>query len=341
MVVKIDLPLVVDPVGEALHFFRVCGTFYCRSEFGAPWALAIPAMEDSVMLHVLMSGRCFLEVDGSPRRMLQPGDLALVPHGEGHVLTSAPGLPAAKLFEIHREPVSERYETLRLGGDGEQATMICGLFKFDDPAAKQLVALLPKIIAVDTWDSAQADWIHSTLRMIAAEAKEMSLGGETVITRLADILVVQAIRFWITHDPSAQTGWLGALQDPKIGKVISKVHRDPGRAWTLDLLAREASMSRSAFAARFTELVGEPVMHYVTRWRMHSAHARLREGNATVSEVALTLGYESEAAFNRAFRRHLGISPGMAKRARKGPRSDQTRRTNPREALPSEPSPLP
>jgi AraC-like DNA-binding protein len=191
--------------------------------------------------------------------------------------------------------------------------------KFDDPAAKQLIALLPKVIAVDTWASPQADSTQSTLRMIAAEAKEMSIGGETIITRLADILVVQAIRFWITHDPLAQTGWLGALQDPKIGTVISKIHREPGRAWTLDSLAREASMSRSAFAARFTELVGEPAVHYVTRWRMHSAQTRLREGNATVSEVALALGYQSEAAFNRAFRRHLGISPGMAKRARTGP----------------------
>jgi hypothetical protein len=125
--VKIELPPVVDPVGEALHYFRVCGTFYCRSEFGAPWALAIPAMEDTLMLHVLIAGKCFLEMEGTPSRLLQAGDLALVPHGEGHVLTSAPALPASKLFEIHREQVSERYETLRLGGDGERAAMICGL----------------------------------------------------------------------------------------------------------------------------------------------------------------------------------------------------------------------
>jgi Cupin len=137
-------------------------------------------------------------------------------------------LPAAKLFEIDREQVSERYETLRLGGDGERATVICGLFKFEDPVTQQLLALLPKIIAVDGWTSPQSDWMHSTLRMIAAEARETSPGGETVITRLADILVIHAIRFWITHNPSAQTGWLGALQDPQIGRVISKIHRSPG-----------------------------------------------------------------------------------------------------------------
>ena len=141
------------------------------------------------------------------------GDLALVPHGQGHVVASAPGLVASKLFEIPREQVSERYETLRLGGDGERTTMICGLFQFDDPAAQQLITLLPEVITVDTWATPQAEWIRSTLRMIAAEAREMSPGGETVITRLADILVVHAIRYWITHSASTQTGWLGALHD--------------------------------------------------------------------------------------------------------------------------------
>ncbi len=318
---KIELPAIVDPVGEALHFLRLSGTFYCRSEFGAPFALAIPPMQNCLMLHVVTAGRCFLEVEGIPSRLLHPGDLALVPHGEGHVLTSAPGVPASKLFEIYREQVSGRYETLKLGGDGERATMICGLFKFDDPAAQQLITLLPKIITVDAWAAPQSEWIQSTLRMIAAEASAMNPGGETVITRLADILVIHAIRFWITHSPSAQTGWLGALQDPQIGRVISKIHREPGRAWTLEALASEASMSRSAFAAHFTELVGEPAMRYVTRWRMSAALARLTERNLTVAEVANSLGYESEPAFNRAFKRHLGISPGLAKRARTASRS--------------------
>ena len=313
---KVELPAVVDPVGEALHFLRMSGTFYCRSEFGAPWALTIPPMENCLMLHVAAVGRYFLEVEGTSSGPLQPGDLALVPHGEGHVITSSPGVPASKLFEIHRELVSERYETLRLGGDGERTTMICGLFQFDDPAAQQLVRLLPKTITVDAWASPQSDWMQSTLRMISAEAKEMSPGGETIITRLADILVIHAIRFWIAHNHSAQTGWLRALHDQQIGKVISKIHRNPGGPWTLASLAREASMSRSAFAARFTELVGESAMQYVTRWRMNTAKLRLTQLNATVGEVANSLGYESEAAFNRAFKRHLGMSPGAAKRAR-------------------------
>ena len=311
---KIELPVVEDWVGEALHFLRMSGTFYCRSEFREPWALGLPAMEDSLMLHVMTSGQCLLEVEGTSHRVLHQGDLALVPHGKGHLLTSVHGLPVSNLFEIQREQVSERYETLRLGGEGERAAMICGLFTFDDPAAQQLITLLPKVIVVDAWSSPQSEWIQSTLRMISAEAAAMNAGGETVITRLADILVIHAIRFWITHDSSAQTGWLRALHDPQIGRVISKIHRQPGAPWTLETLADEASMSRSAFAARFTELVGEPAMKYVTRWRMNSAQVRLRAGDATVAEVARSLGYESEPAFNRAFKRHLGVSPGAVKR---------------------------
>jgi len=313
---EIALPRVSDPVGEALHFLRMSGTFYCRSEFGAPWALAHPPMRNCLILHVVTSGRCVLEVEAMPHRFIQPGDLTLVVHGRGHVVASAPGLAASKLFEIPRDQVSERYETLRLGGDGERTTMICGLFQFDDPAAQQLVRLLPEVITVDTWVTPQAEWIQSTLRMIAAEAKEMNPGGETVITRLADILVVHAIRYWITHSASTQIGWLGALHDRQIGSVISKIHRYPDRRWTLESLAAEASMSRSAFAARFTELVGESAMHYVTRWQMNAARSRLVESDQTVAEIAHSFGYESEAAFNRAFKRHVGVSPGFAKRAR-------------------------
>jgi transcriptional regulator GlxA family with amidase domain len=141
-----------------------------------------------------------------------------------------------------------------------------------------------------------------------------SPGGETVITRLADILVIQAIRSWIQCDPAAQTGWLGALQDAQIGRAIALIHRDPARFWTVASLAGEVAMSRSAFAARFTELVGEPATHYVARWRMHVALTWLKEEDTAMAEVAARLGYQSEAAFSRAFKRFLGFSPGAARR---------------------------
>lgn len=304
----------MDPLGEALHSLRMSGVFYCRSEFTAPWALDLPPMKSVLMFHAVTQGRCWLEARATPRRLLQAGDFVLVPHGEGHRLTSEPGVRAAKLFDLPREPVSERYEVLRHGGGGAATSIVCGAVRFDHPAARHLVEVLPRLVAVDGWTAPQMEWLQSTLRFIAAEASALRPGGETVITRLADILVIQAIRSWIEREAGARTGWLGALRDPQVGRAIALVHREPSRAWTVAALAREVAMSRSAFAARFAELVGETPMRYLARWRSRVAMAALKEEEATIGELAARLGYRSEAAFGRAFKRLTGLSPGAVRR---------------------------
>lgn len=304
-----------DPLGEALHFLRMNGAFYCRSELSAPWGLTLNSMPGYLWFHVVTTGRVLLETDEANARWLQPGDFALVPHGEGHSLRSEPGAPAPWILDLERELVSDTYEILRHGGDGAPTTLICGAVRFDHPAARNLIEILPATIHIEAAGSPQMDWMQSTLRLMAAEAKELRPGGEAVTTRLADILVIQAIRSWIETDPAAQSGWLGALQDRQIGRAISLIHRDPSRTWTVGSLARELAMSRSAFASRFTELVGEPAMQYVTRWRMHLALDSLKRERATVAELARRLGYRSEAAFARAFKRVIGVPPGAVKRA--------------------------
>ncbi len=304
----------VDPLGEALHFLRMTGTFYCRSELTAPWGLEMPAMPDCLWFHVVTAGRCWLEAGGGEPRCLQPGDFALVPHGAGHRLWTEPGVATPDVVGLPQDLLSERYSLLRYGGGGAGTTLICGVVRFDHPAAHPLLKLLPRVIHLDAADSAHADWMHSTLRLMALEARELRPGGETVITRLADILVIQALRAWMRKEPTARTGWLGALQDPQLGRALMLIHREPARAWTLASLASEVAMSRSAFAARFTERVGEPAMHYVARWRMHVALNALKEERPALGELASRLGYQSEAAFSRAFKRFIGISPGAVRR---------------------------
>jgi AraC-like DNA-binding protein len=303
-----------DPLGEALHLLRMNGAFYCLSELTAPWGLTLPPMPGYLWFHVVVSGAARVETAAPSPIELGRGDLALVPHGEGHRLRSDPEAPVPGILELDRQVLSDRYEILRHGEGGAPTTLICGAVRFDHPAAHNLVRILPSTIHVEVSSSPQAGWLQSTLALMAAEARELRPGGEAVITRLGDILVIQAIRSWIDTDPGAHTGWLGALQDPQVGRAISLIHRDPARPWTVAALADELAMSRSAFSARFSELVGEPVMQYVTRWRMHVALSALKEEGATVGELAQRLGYRSEAAFARAFKRVLGMPPGAVRR---------------------------
>jgi AraC-like DNA-binding protein len=302
----------IDPLGEALHLLRMSGVVYCRSEFTAPWGLELPPMPDCLMFHAVTSGRCWLVVEGDSR-LLERGDFAIVPHGTGHLLSSEPGVSAARLFDLPREDVAPRYELLRHGGGGPATTAICGAVRFDHPVAQQLVRLLPPILAVDGAGSTHSELMHSVLRLLSAEARDLRPGGEAVITRLADILVIQAIRSWIERDPAARSGWLGALQDRQVGRALMAVHSDPAREWTVASLAADVAMSRSAFAARFAQLVGEPPMRYVARWRMQVAASLLAEGGGSVAELGQRLGYESEAAFSRAFKRIVGRSPGSVR----------------------------
>ena len=224
-------------------------------------------------------------------------------------LRSGPGAALTPLADVPVVPVSPHYETATFGGGGEVTRATYGIFRFDHAAARRLVELLPPVIQIDPWQGDGAEWIASTLRMVAREAVRPGPGGDIVITRLADVLVVQVIRTWLEADAS-RDGWLAALRDPQLGRALAAVHREPSEPWTLARMAGVAGMSRSGFAARFAQLVGEPPMAYVTDWRMQLARSLLRERDASVSEIARRVGYGSEASFGRAFKRAFGAPPG-------------------------------
>ncbi len=305
-----ELPPPTDPLGETLHLLRLTGSLYCRSDLTAPWGIDLPAFEGCMMFHVVTAGRCRLEVEGAEPRWLEKGSLALVPHGVGHRMLSDPDARADPLFDIPVEQISERYEIMRHGGGGEFTQTICVVVRFDHVAAEDLVPLLPRVLQIDTWGDDDDGWLHSTLRFISREAKELRPGGETVITRLADILVIQMIRSWIDSAPEADQGWLAALRDEQLGRALISIHREPEKDWTVASLAHEVGMSRTAFSARFTQLVGRSAMRYVTQWRLRLARTHLRETSEPLSVVANRVGYESEAAFCRAFKKMFGVPPG-------------------------------
>lgn len=206
--------------------------------------------------------------------------------------------------------VSERSEFLRTGGGGAVTYLTCGVVRVDHVASERLVAQLPPLLLVDSWDAVTDGWLQSTLRFIAQETQHTRFGGETILTHLADILVIQAIRAWLETAPEAQQGWLAAARDPQIGKALTAIHQQPGAAWSVANLARHVGMSRSGFSARFTELVGDSVKSYLTQWRMALAKKRLASASVPLIQVAEEFGYGSEAAFSRAFKRVFGVSPG-------------------------------
>lgn len=304
----------VDAIGQALKYVKMSGIFYCPSELSEPWGLELPPMDNCVWFHVVTEGVANVEVNGETRTV-RAGDLVLIPHGAGHRAWGAQPAPTPDVFTLPHDYYSDQYALLRHGGGGDRTHIVCGGIRFDHPAATHLVESLPAMIHLEATQSTRADWMQAILELIAEETRHVRPGSEVVISRLCDIVVMQAIRTWIERDPAAQTGWLGALRDERVGAAMASIHAAPARDWTVASLADEAAMSRSAFAARFTELVGEPAMAYVTRWRMHVAFELLRDGDTTVAATAAQVGYDSEAAFSRAFKRVTGTTPSSARTA--------------------------
>lgn len=300
---------VVDPLALALHSLRVNGVFYCQSELSAPWGLAMPATPNCLCFHAITRGTCELVAQGRPVLRLGAGDFVLLTQGEGHRLRTAPGVRTPGVLNLQHETMSDRYAQLRYGGGGQETSLVCGIVRIDHHASRDLIGVLPPVIHLSDAKGADARSMQNALRLMADEVQGIHLGGETITTRLADILVIHTIRAWLNNDSAPSSGWLAAFKDPKVGRALAMIHHEPGNHWTVQALAKQIAMSRAAFAARFSQLVGEAPMLYVTRVRMMQAKDLLSEGGLSVTQVAERLGYDSTAAFSRAFKRFSGTSP--------------------------------
>jgi len=309
-----------DALGDSLHMLHLTGALYCRSDAGAPWGVELPALPGYLTLPVVLSGSCILEV-GEERFPLAAGSAALLTRGATHRMLSAEGVEATPLFDIPADQISDRYERMTFGGDGPRTRVAYAALRTDDVLTRRLVAELPDVIVVDGWDDADAGAFASVLRLLANEASTTRPGGETIMTRLADVLVVQVIRWWLANGRVPEEGWLAALGDRHIGRALASMHADAARPWTIAELAGDANLSRSAFAERFTALVGTPPMSYLTTWRLEQARSELVRTDQPIASVSARVGYSSEAAFSRAFKRHHGVTPGEARRA---PRDEPT-----------------
>lgn len=300
----------VDALADVLNTVRLHSRIHYYTEMSASWSLELPVSQFAYF-HVVARGGGWLKLKQQKKPLpLASGDLVIVPHGGGHVICDNLKTPPLTLEQFLRS--GERGE-FRHAGDDSTTLLICGVFQFDNADNTPLLKHLPSVIRVPG-NLGQADeWLAGTLNHLASEARHPRPGAETMISRLTDIIFVHAIRYWIEEQRPG--GWLGALRDRQIGAALGLMHREPQRRWSVATLAGEVAMSRSQFAERFRTLVGETPLNYLTKWRMYSAATLMTRDNLNVSEVAARVGYDSETAFSKAFKRHYDVAPGAYKRA--------------------------
>lgn len=288
-----------DPLAEVLAGLRPSTTRFLRADLTAPWGVELPPCGGPSFVFVA-AGRCWLGED----RWLLPGDFAFVPHAGTCRIADQPGRPVEAFGGLRRRQLGRRSSSVRHGGGGVPSLVVCGEVVLDQPD-EPLAAQLPRLLVL----SGQSG--GAVAAALAQEVVGGSAGAETVACRLVDVLVVCAIRVWLRSAPA--DGYLGALRDPHLGPVLARMHRDPGRAWSVSALAAAAGLSRSVFAERFTATVGRTPMAYLTEIRMRLATALLTDGLAP-AQVAARAGYDSVAAFSRAFKRTTGNSPATVRR---------------------------
>jgi len=323
-----------DTLSDVLRAVRLRGAVFYYIKGTSPWvAEAPPAREivDGIMpgsehmleFHGVVEGACWAGLIGEPSIRLQAGDVLLFPQGDAHVIGSAPGMRAPKVErEMYFAPRPPQLpyalslketatETLRLdGGGGEDATIVCGFLGLDARPFNPLLSALPRVMHVSGEKLGPDSWVTSFLRAAVVESNQRRAGGEAVLERMSEMLFVEVLRRYLDALPAGQTGWLAAMRDASVGRVLGLLHEKPDRPWTLESLALEAAMSRSTLHDRFVHFIGTPPMQYLTQWRMQVASRLLRDTTSKVIEVALSVGYESEAAFSRAFKREVGVAPG-------------------------------
>ncbi|WNG15461.1 AraC family transcriptional regulator [Cystobacter fuscus] len=303
---------VTDVLADVLDSMRLTTLMHGRFELGAPWGVRFPESPGAHIV-VIARGSARLEAEWLEGAItLSAGDLVLFPHGGGHTLRDAEDSPLHLLGQGECQR-ARGVGPIRLGGDGARTTLVAGSFRLGGASRTPLFEGLPRLIHVTADDPQASPSLAAIVQLLITESASSSPGATVVMSRLADILLVQVLRTHIAGGQCEERG-LCALADPQIRKALSLIHERHAEPWTVESLATAVALSRSSFAARFSELVGEPPLEYLARWRMTKAAQFLRESDSSLSEVATAIGYQSEASFNRAFKRWGGVAPGAYRR---------------------------
>lgn len=311
----------MDVLADALRCVHLRSKVHGRLELRAPWGMHVDA-PCYALFYVVSRGSCLLDIDGA-RHALSAGDLVFVLRPVPHVLRDSPGTRhTPSLAEVYASRGGGCGGIVHHGGAGAPATIVCGAFAFEGTSINPLIASLPPMLHLKGEGGVASGWLESTMQMLASEMEAGQPGYEVVASRLCDVLFVQALRAHVATLPVEEGSWLRALTDPQFGLVLQRLHEHPEKPWTLESLARLATMSRSVFAARFKAVVGMAPLTYLARWRMHKAAGLVAAGTQSTSAIAEAVGYETDSAFVKAFKRHVGETPGSFRRRQKAPSGD-------------------
>ena len=319
----------MDALSEALSTVRMKAAVFFNAEMTAPWGFAsppaaevapllAPGLEHLVIFHLITEGRAVVRVEGEPDLEIEAGDIVIMPHGDAHIFSNGSPAVLQDGAEAVTRFVAGDISLTRYGGGGEATKFVCGYFGCERRACRLFLAGLPRVLKVNVRGDESGAWLESSLRHLVAEAASGRPGGMVLLSKMAEALFVEALRRHMADLPDDRTGWLAAARDPLVGAALAALHREPHRHWTLPALAAAVGASRSVLSGRFAHFIGESPMHYLARWRLQLASRLLQDDRRSVIEVAMDVGYESESAFNRAFKREFGQPPAHYRRARAG-----------------------
>jgi AraC-like DNA-binding protein len=315
----------MDALSEALNAVRMTGAIFFNAELTAPWGFAAPhalkvapalapGTERLVNYHFISEGRAIVRFEGAADLPVAEGDIVIIPHGDPHSVSNGSPSQLVDAASSLGKFLSGDLTTTRFGGGGETTRFVCGFFGCERHADRLFLAGLPQVIKISIRGDASGEWLERSIQYLVSDAASGRPGATVLLAKMAESLFIEALRRYMEQLPPEQTGWLAGARDPVVGAALALLHRKPSHAWTLAELAEDIGASRSVLADRFARFLGEPPLTYLARWRLQLAARRLQTTRDVILQIATDVGYESEAAFNRAFKREFGLPPAQYRR---------------------------
>ncbi len=327
--------MAADVLSDLLKTVRLTGAMFFEIAAEAPWSVAsppsemilpriLPGADHLIGYHAVTAGRCVATIPGHAPIELAAGEVIILTNGDPHIMSSDPGMGADPTSPGFLEIAAAAQAPFLINfgnSDAVSTRLVCGYLACDARPFNPLIESLPSVIKAGDPDGTDPGWLNQFIRLAVAETVEKRAGGETVLNKLSELMFIDVVRRYISALPAENGGWLAGLRDPLVGKALTLIHDKPAHGWTIESLAKQAGLSRSVLAERFTQVVGIPPMHYLAKWRMQLASELLSGGNANVASIAAEIGYDSEAAFSRAFKKMIGTPPSAWRRGVRPPRS--------------------